>query len=290
MIDGEGSFSIDLGPSGDAESAFRIANDPSDPYQRGQYVERKGPIDIRCSSVDVIHGLFASDSDVFSSLLVLQFRFDSRKRARRIAQVNIELRFSGTAADTADPEVYAIAPDGRFSFAHTTQTEEVNVETQAHLGGGGAGVDAGVDAKYGKTITKEMTYATVVTGSIDLRGRNYGKPNCASWTLLENPATKTGVPAAMKTAILLKRRSEEPFQCVVSVKARADWRTALEWLVGSTKPDDPVLFNPLLEPTSDRYKEHELDLGKLDLEEISDITFATILDGVIKTKKAKPKN
>ena len=50
---------------------------------------------------------------------------------------------------------------------------------------------------------------------------------------------------------------------MVSLKAKADWRTSMEWLVGTKKPDDPVLFDPTLDPTSDRYSNMELKLGEL---------------------------
>lgn len=49
-------------------------NDPSKPFQRENIIKRKSAVNIRCSSVDVIYGLFASkgnDQDVFYTLLVL---------------------------------------------------------------------------------------------------------------------------------------------------------------------------------------------------------------------------
>lgn len=60
-------------------------------------------------------------------------------------------------------------------------------------------------------MTREIGYVTSVIGSINLRGRNYGKANCASWTLMENLETKTRVPVSIKTAILLKRRDKGRF-------------------------------------------------------------------------------
>ncbi|KAJ4180390.1 hypothetical protein NW767_014395 [Fusarium falciforme] len=282
------SFGISLAPKGEEGSGLHTQNDPSKPYQRENIIERKSAVDIRCSSVDIIHGLFTSEGneqDVFCTLLVLQFRFDRRKRARRISHVDIELRFAGSESGVADPEVFAIAPSGHLRFAHTTQTETTTTGGEVNLGAGGAGIEVGSALKFEREVTREMGYATSVTGSIDLRGRNYGKANCASWTLMENPETKTGVPISMKTAILLKRKDEGRFQCVVTVKAKADWRTSLEWLVGATRPDDPVLFDPTLDPTSDRYRDMELKLGELDLDAICDITSANIVEGVVKTRK-----
>jgi hypothetical protein len=279
------AFNIQLAPSGDQGSGYHTQNDPKNPYQRERVVERQGAVDIRCSFVDIIHGLLSPESETFCTLLVLQFRFDPRKRARRIAHVDIELRFAGSTPGVADPDVYAIAPDGRLSFAQTTQTEIASLESKIHAGGGMPGAHTGVAVKVGREVIREMQYATTVTGSSNVRGRNYGQPNSVLWTLMENPETKTGVPIAMKTAILLKRRDEGPFQCVVSLKAKADWRTSMEWLVGTTKPDDPVLFDPTLDSTSCRYSEMELKLGELELEPISDITVMNLVEGVVKTRK-----
>ncbi|CVK98347.1 uncharacterized protein FMAN_12349 [Fusarium mangiferae] len=263
------SFGISLAPKGEEGNEFRTQNDPLDPYQRENIIERKGAVDIRCSSIDIVHGLFDPEGDALCTLLVLEFRFDPRKRARRIAHVDIELRFSASEKGVADPHVFAIAPNGNLRFAQTTQTETTTTGGDVTIGAGAAGVELG----------------SAVTGSIDLRGRNYGKPNCASWTLLENPETKTGVPVSMRTAILLKRRDEGRFQCVVTVNAKADWRTSMEWLVGTTKRDDPVLLDPTLAPTSDRYKDMEMKLGELDLNAICDITSANVIENSVKTKK-----
>jgi len=280
------AFNIQLGPTGDQGSGFHFQNDPTKPYQRDRIVDREGAVDIRCSSVDVIHGYFAPDGENFCTLLVLQFRFDPRRRARRLAQVDIELRFASSVPGGADPVVHAIAPDGRFSFAQTTQHEKAFYESKLHATGGMVGMaEVGGAVKFGREVSREMRHATTVVGSISVRGRNYGSPNSVIWTLMENPETKTGVPVAMKTAILLKRRDEGKFHYVVSLKAKADWRTKMEWLVGTTKPDDPVLFDPTLPSTSDKYSEMELKLGELDLEPISDIIMMNLVEGVFKTRK-----
>ncbi|KAF4337477.1 peptidase [Fusarium beomiforme] len=279
------SFGISLAPKGEEGSGFHTQNDPSNPYQRENVIERKGAVDIRCSSVDIIHGLFDPEGDDLCTLLVLEFRFDPRKRARRIAHVDIELRFAGSEPGVADPHVYDIAPKGNMRFAQTTQTETTTTGGEVTLGAGAFGASVGTGLSYEREIAREMSYAASVTGSIDLREKNYGKPNCASWTLMENPELKTGVPVSMRTAILLKRRDEGRFQCVVSIRAKADWRTSLEWLVGTTRRDDPVLLDPTLGPTSDRYEGMEMSLGKLDLNSICDITSANIVENVVKMRK-----
>jgi hypothetical protein len=271
-------FSINLAPIGDDGSRFHTQNDPAQPLQRTNYIERKGAVEIRCSCVAIVHGLLAPDSNTFCTLLVLEFRFDPRKRARRISSVDMELRFSGLVSANSHPEVSAIAPCGHFDVAPTTQSESSGVSANLQLGGGAApGPTVGTGVTWDRSITRDMTYAATVTGATALRGRNFGGPNCASWTLLENPATKTGVPVAVKAAVLLRREHEEQFQCVVTVKAHADWRSSLESVLGSTPPDDPVLFDPTIEATNAAYD--EMNLGQVNLEPLSRITFSNVVSG-----------
>lgn len=273
-LEGPPIWTVHLGLTGDQGSGFHTRNDPAQPHQRTNYIERKGAVDVRCSCVDVMHGLLDSDSDTLCTLLVLEFRFDPRKQARRISSVDVELRFDGANC----PEVSAIAPCGNFSVAPTRQSESTKFWTNAGFSATPAPAPTlNASVGYDRSITRDLTYAATVTGATALRGRNYGRANCASWTLLENPATKTGVPVAMKTAILLKRSDEEPFQCEVAIKARADWRSNLEALFGRTPADDPVLFDPTMDATSAEYDAKRL--GGVDLENLASITFQHVVKG-----------
>ena len=84
------TFDISLSEKGDDGSSFRTENDPATPYQRSNYIKRKGAIDIRCSCLDVIHGQFSSETGVFATLIVLQFRFDADPRLYRFQQGILE--------------------------------------------------------------------------------------------------------------------------------------------------------------------------------------------------------
>jgi hypothetical protein len=286
------SFNMDLSPTGDAGSSFRTQNDPSAPLQRSNYVERKGAVDIRCSCLDVIHGLFSAESGVFATLIVLQFRFDPRKRARRFESVDISLEFGGMKQGEVGPEVYAIAPVGMLSLVPTTQHEELKRNASLQLGGAApvGGITATGTVGWEKSVSKDTSDQTTVAGSIDLKGRNWGKSNCASWTLLENKTAKTGVPTSMRTAVLLKRKDENPFQCVVKIDASVEFKSSLERVFGGKgrePKDDPVLFDPELEPTNNLRKYDILELGAFDLESMCDVTFTTMLGGVMKEKAQK---
>jgi len=277
------SFTVGLAIAGDEGSSFRLQNDRSAPYQRQTYIERKSAIDIRCSAVDVVHGLWSPKGEAFATLIVLDFRFDARKRAARIESADIDLRFAAMRSGDSDPEVFAISHDGTLNLVPTTKT--VTSSNNANLTiGGGAGVTASGGLGWDHAVTQERGDHTTVTGSIDLKGRNYGSKNACSWTMIGNKSAKTGVPNYMRAAILLRRKDEKQFQCVVKIKAEADFKTSVSKLFGRKEKDDPVLFDPNLEPTSKLQKYDTENLGSFDVGSVADLTFATILQGAIKEK------
>jgi hypothetical protein len=152
---------------------------------------------------------------VFATLIVLQFRFDARKRARRFQSAGIELEFKGMKPGESGPEVHAIAPVGKVSLAPTTQTEAVTRKAGLQLGAAApiGGITATRSVGWKKCVIRDTSNDTTVVRPVDLKGRNWSPSNCASWTLLENETAKTGVPSSLRTAVLLKKKDEKPFQC-----------------------------------------------------------------------------
>lgn len=284
-------FDIRLFPTGDSGSSFRTQNDPSAPYQRSNYIERKGAVDIRCSCLDVVHGLFSAETGLYATLIVLQFRFDPRKQSRRFQSVDISLEFKSMKRGQTGPEVFAIAPNGRMNLMPTTQKEEVSRKAGLELGGAGplGGLTATGSVGWEKNVSKDTSDQTIVIGSIDLKGRNWGPSNCASWTLLENKTTKTSVPSSMRTAVLLKRQNEDPFQCVLKIDAVVDVKSKFERMFGGKgrEPrDDPVLFDPEIAPTNNLRQYDTKELGAFDLESLCDVRMTTISDGATKVVSA----
>ena len=282
-------FDIGLSKTGDLDSHFRTENDPSSPWQRTNIIERKGSVDIRCSCLDVVHGDFCTSSDLFATLIVLQFPFDPRKVARRFHSVNINLKFKAMEVKEIGPEVFAISPNGRMSLVPTTQHEDTKRNLSLQLGEAApfAGFTANGNVGWEKCVSRNTSDQTTVTGSIDLKGRNYGPSNCVSWTLLENKTLETGVPPSLQTAILLRRKHKDPFQCVVKIDAKVDFRSTLERVFGfkgRAPKDDPVLFDPEIVSTENLQKYNEKELGSFDMESVCDVTFMTTLGDVMKTK------
>lgn len=64
-------------------------------------------------------------------------------------------------------------------------------------GGNVLGAELGGELKRDKVVERDVTNAGTVRGAIETLGRNWGKPNTASWTLLENSTDKTGAPVSL---------------------------------------------------------------------------------------------
>ncbi|KAF4537179.1 uncharacterized protein LTHEOB_11557 [Lasiodiplodia theobromae] len=277
----ENEFDIGLNPTGDDGSSFRTENDPASPYQRKNVTERKGVVDVRCSLVGVAHGLPHPDSDdFFATLILLKFTFASRKEGRRIKAAHISLQFAAMDQGGDDPEVAKIAPHGSFHLVRTTQQEDEKRSLGLNIGAPPlAGIQASAELGWEKNVSRETSDATKLVGSIDLVGRNYGAADAASWSLMENGMTKAGVPASMCTAILLKRRDEKPFRCAFKIKATVDFLSSVQKLFGSRPKDDPIWFNPAMEPTENLQKYDPDSLEAVNIEELASVAFPTALDG-----------
>jgi hypothetical protein len=275
LDDAQDDVWVELGPGdeGDEDSTYRTQNDPARPHQRANVIERKGAVDIRCTAADVIHGTLSPDGDP-ATLLVYDFRFDPRKRARRLLEAHMSFIFSSDNSTVQAPEVLKIAPKGRMKLVPTVAMQSTTRGGELNAGGGAMGVELGGAVKWEKTIEQETQDATAVVGSVDLVGRNYGASNAASWTLLENKSVETGVPAFVRTAVLLRRADDESeFRAAFKIRAKADMRTSMERVFGSTPKDDPILYDPLL-PSTNKLREYDSErLGDIDLHELSAVKF-----------------
>ncbi|KAL4905619.1 hypothetical protein BDW74DRAFT_167793 [Aspergillus multicolor] len=140
--------------------------------------------------------------------------------------------------------------------------------------------------KYEKTVTRQVSDATYVSGSSCLLGAEWDPDDAVIWRLKENATLKTGVPVYVRAGVLLKRITEAPFQCTVEIDMKVDARSTIKRLFGGKSKDDPVLFDPNMQATN-RLMEYDLQqLGSFDMSLVEDITFITVFDGAVKHAKA----
>jgi len=262
------------------ESAFHTRNDPHQPFERENVIERKGRVDVRCEMKDIAHGYYSNDNDAPCSLLVLEFRFAPNGIAHRIKEAHVVVKFAAMQKGQADPEVSAMYPEGDFCLEATHQREE-RVRGAGLNVGGGFGLQAGGDVRLEKTTERLATDTTRVRASIDLRGRNWGPKNSASFTFLENKTAKTGVVSSLQAAILLKRRTMDQFKATVTMNVSADTLSNVEAKFKSPKDDD-IWFDPERKPTN-RLRAYDVDnLGAVELKSLAHVTHRTFLADTVK--------
>lgn len=252
------SLDIPLFVEGNDEDGFHTQNTSMIDYERRNVIERTtGAIYIRCDLLDVVHGSFCKDSEYNATLMILRFRFDSQKQSRRVVRARINIEFFATTKGGSTPEVYAIAPEERWTVVPTTDHEEIVKGGGLNLGAPGAQlIDASVQANYERTVSRDTSDATTVTGSINLgQGKSSGISSCAAWNILENKRRGTGVPESIQVAVLVKRLDNEVFNSKITMEADVDLITRIEHLFNRKVPlDDPILFNPNLEPKTESTK------------------------------------
>ncbi|KAI0902148.1 hypothetical protein F4806DRAFT_445845 [Annulohypoxylon nitens] len=161
-----------------------------------------------------------------------------------------------------------------MTLAPSTQTETVTKSIEVNSGGSLFGAEIGSSWRWEKAINRETKNATTIVGSIDLKGRNYGASNAASWTLLENESIKTGVPAHFRVAIVLSREGDEEFYSTFKIRTQVDTLSRFTRLFGSVPKDDPIRYDPTI-PSTNRLQQYNINsLGGIDLQELSAVSIA----------------
>ncbi|OTA94922.1 hypothetical protein M434DRAFT_70398 [Hypoxylon sp. CO27-5] len=271
---------------GEEGSDFHVFNIASDHYHRTEVLQRTGAIDISCNLEKVIHGAMADDSDRYATLIIMEWCFKPQRHTRRISEATIELVFAPDKHG-GDIEVERISFDGSYSLLQTTQDETVTKGADVSLGiSYAANLDLG--GKWEKTVSYQSTDAITVNGGIHLIN-NIPPKRKAKWTLLENESQKTGVPASLTVAVLLSREDQDKFYCRLGFTCKTDKKTAAESFFRKVPKDDPIIFQPNPREKGTRPSRNVLygdnELGSVDLEKLSDVTFTTLVTDVIKTQK-----
>jgi len=269
-------FLIGLTPAGDEGSAYRTKNANGNERQRSNMLDRGSELVVQGDLVRVVHGRYGPGSVSAATLLVVEFHFLSYKSDRRFRQAVITLQLSSSDNSKEGPVVASITPYGRFCLNPTVTSEEKTISTNigANVGVGGVG-GANVGLGWSLSKVKERKHQTTLVGSTRLELRNYGGKDTARWVLSENRSQSDGIPSFFRAGILLKRNSDAEFLATIQITAEADLaysiRNTFETWTGKTPVDDPILFDPSLEPQG------EYPLPEIDLDHLSKYNLESIM-------------
>lgn len=241
------SIPLDYAVEGE-DDTFRTQNRHEFDFERHNVIQRMGGnIHNQVSLLEVKHGTYDEQGDE-ATLLVFEFRFEPLKNTRRVTQAMISMEFFASSENGNRPVVESIAPDGRWTVCQTTDNESTTSGAELSVGAP-AVVNASAKASLARTLTRDVTGLTTITGFRRLGTKvNTGEYRVAGWNLMENKRHETGVPDSAKVAVLLRRVDGEHFNAKVTLEASYDFVTNVQQkyikLKGERPLDDPVLFNP----------------------------------------------
>lgn len=188
-----------------------------------------------------------------ATLIILEFRFQSKHHSRRYKSVEVDVKFQDEQGKAhRDPEVVAIAPERVYYLNRTIQRQMTAFGAQigATLGVGGlANVETGGSWEFVEEKFKE--FKVTLTGERRCGGcrANPNRRNALQWSMAENPNARDGIPTFLQTAILLKRHGRnDPFTCQLSVKSEVDTSSKIlrvsDGLSDVDKVIDPITVYP----------------------------------------------
>ncbi|KAL4787867.1 hypothetical protein BJX76DRAFT_317857 [Aspergillus varians] len=278
------TFAIDLSPDEGLGGGFHTRNHPRQPFQRETVHNDYRGVRVKCSVLDVVHGKWSPEStESDASLIVFGFRFEPGDIGSRITRATITVKFAGESDVDDHPGVAGLSLNGTYSMLETTQAETITRGLDTTISANALNASQiGVAKKYEKVVSREKSDATYVSGTSCMIGVDWDPENAVEWKLRENATLETGVPVYLRVGVLLKRLTQATFRCTVDIDTNVDARSKIKRWFGGKPRDDPVLFHPGMKATN-RLMEYDLqNLGAFDMALVEDVTFTTVLDGVVK--------
>lgn len=239
----------------------------------------------------VVHGQSA-DGDPHT-LIVFEWSATPERQGLRFREVTIEVRFAangkrgGAEAEAVelrrrgfplsnwDPEVVKAVPTGVEWYDRSSH--RVGGKSTLELG-----FSVGFDPYFSiaPKYTMERDTSATATAAVSVVGRPFvvaapgrSRNNAVRWTMLENESQRSGVPAYLRTAVLLKRELQDDglFLGYVKVETHVSWWEDLmekkRKMTGDIKLDHPIIFDPTRsEPSAFDDKLNKLDTVDLSAE------------------------
>ncbi|PNP61157.1 hypothetical protein FNYG_14114 [Fusarium nygamai] len=240
-------YEIPLFDVGIEGAGFRVENVDGELQREHIDQYRNSDISYRSELVAVVHGTMTPKGPL-GVLIVIDFHFASIPEKQRFKEVKISMAFGrqdNPIGVPKEPIVAKMAPEGTFAMDQSTQTQVDTIEAHASVEGGMSLATLGIGSSFQRTITADTKSFATLDGSPWIEVRNSGPCNSVNWTIRENKKLKIGVPAHLRTAVLLSLPDGEKFRADLTVEADIGaWRAKLKRKVGAKTGLHPVYFHP----------------------------------------------
>ncbi|KAG9503709.1 hypothetical protein J7337_003662 [Fusarium musae] len=240
-------YEIPLFDVGIEGAGFRVENVDGELQREHIDQYKNSDISYRSDLVAVVHGTITPEGPL-GVLIIIDFHFASIPEKQRFKKVKISMAFGrldNPIGGDKEPVVAKMAPEGTFAMDQSTQTQVDTIEAHASAEGGMSLATLGIGSSFQRTTTTDTESYAILDGNPWIEVRNKGDWNSVNWRLLENKRLEIGVPAHLRTAVLLSLPDGEKFRADLTVEADiGTWRTKLKRKVGAKTGLHSVYFHP----------------------------------------------
>ena len=236
---------------------LRTKNLPPTQEQRPVITNRvkDTPLKADVRMVSCIHGRMSDSEPTSASLVVFEYHVGCMGGSYRCTSLKTRLAFTsyGPEGSQSRPLITAYEPSRQLeSYAPIEVEYTKKRKAEGSLGARFAPAEAGItlggesEEKY-----KSLHYASFEAFP-ESPPDGTPEPCAVEWQFRANEKTQMGIPDTFRVALLIERKNLDKFKCTFTLKLHVGrWIAASNFIkkvVGRPEGDDPIIFNPLLEP------------------------------------------
>ncbi|KAF4997528.1 hypothetical protein FDECE_12058 [Fusarium decemcellulare] len=267
--------SLDLLEASLDEGQVRRQNNPAGQIQRMVITDRHptSPYKVQVILSACVHGYLDVERKKPASLILVDYNLNSTVDGAVFTSINtsFEFQLSQSHPGALAPQVIAYAPFKEPKrFNETSAKESKKHQPSAKVSPKFAGAGAG-EVAYAHENAKEHDQKYFDLGQA---GRDYDDKERGYrvwWNVIQNRSQKLGIPPQLRLAMLVERTSEEKFQAVFSIAPEGGlgytWQNLKEKWLRKTTYDDPVIFDPSVDPMLGELEDELVAAGVLGWEE-----------------------
>ena len=240
----------------DEGGQLRTKNFPPTQCQRQVITNRvKGtPFKADVQLVSCVHGKMSDSEPTPASLVVVGYHLGCVKGEYRCKSVETTLEFKSYGSENSHnrPMIRFYEPFRQHAKYERTEVEHTKKgKAEGSLGATFTPADAGLT--LGRETEEKYKSSYHATGEAWPYYPQDGipEPSAVEWQFSQNEKSKTGMPNFFRVAVLIQRKNSDKFKCTFTLNQKAGGRfTAINLFrkVFIRTTDDPIIFDPSLEP------------------------------------------